>query len=136
MTDTLVVQPEKTEHEKYMLENADGANLELEVSWNKASENREKLRLTDVGTGTKYIIDRNQLMSILFIISDEGDQMKFMKERLSQVSFQRRQITTVLKKDHQKGETLTIYVDIPVEITDISKRVDPDMAKVANMIKQ
>lgn len=122
-------ESEKKDHETYAIldESGEDNHLTFEVNWNDSVKPATKIRLTDKKSGKYYIIDRNQLLSIMFIISDEGDQMQFMKETLRQITVQRRAVEIgPLTREHHKGEMLTVYVDVPIEISDVSRRMSAD----------
>ncbi len=122
-------ESEKTDHETYTLpDEAGGDNhLTFEVNWNESVKPAKKIKLTEKKTGKSWIIDRNQLMSIMFIISDDGDQMQFMKETLKQITIQRRAVKLApLVRDHHKGEVLKVFIDIPIEVSDITRRMSAD----------
>lgn len=133
----------KTTHEGFVLENEGnkGHGLRMEVNWNEAVKPAVKIRFTDEKTGQTYIIDRMELMSAMFAIADEKEQMDFISEQYETVKMRRMLIPLVpkIRMVLEPGEKYYFPADIPItHITGprtrpLSKK---DAAKGASLLKK
>lgn len=103
-------EPDKKDHEMFVLPDESGQdrNLLLEVNWNDSVRPMKKIRLKDEQTGQSYIIDRDQLMTVMFALADEVDQMAFVNQKVATVDRVERHYEVVLQRDYRKGEKMLV----------------------------
>lgn len=136
-------QPDSViDHEAYTIPNEmesdNASHLKFEVNWIDSVKPFKKIRLTDVKTGAQYVIDKEQLMTLMFILSDEEDQEKFVTETMQNNLIMERYFDVKLSKDYHKGETVTVRLPIKAQLDEFTRRpikVDPK-AKDSIVIKR
>ncbi len=114
----------RIEREHYVLIDQDhnGSDLVLEVNWNDSVKPFKKIRLTDDKSGKKYVIDKGQLMSILFMVSDEDDQQRFISEKMTNKVVFERYYDVKMTKDYRKGEIMTVRLPMSAQLEEFKRR--------------
>lgn len=105
---------EKT-HRKFLIPDKTGRgnHLGLEVNWNKMVGNSEKIRLFTAG-GEEVVIDRKDLLSLLFVFGDEDDQQQLINVGLQEQLVHETMFEVTTTRPYMKGEKLVVR--LPVEV--------------------
>ena len=115
-----------TSHERFRMQEDGGPEWFLEVNWDTKDEktNASKVVKVTFPDGKSAFVKKEHLLSVLFAIGNESEQMRMVPETLKRVRWYETTLSVTAKKDIKKGEELVFPVKLslpPVEEEVIGK---------------
>ena len=88
--------------------------VKVEIKWFKNGHRRIKLMMNGVET----TVERDALMTILFMLANREQRRKSINQFLTRVRPFSTRITLAAKKDIKKGEPISAFITIPLPLDD------------------
>ena len=99
-----------------------GNHLGIEVNWNSGVKPAKLLRFFD-SKGNEYVIDRKELLSIMFMFGDESDQMDMITPVVQRQHMREYHFKFKARQDYHKGEAVVVSALIPIKTEVVRPRV-------------
>ena len=124
------------EHTKYLMPDRSGRgnHLAIEVNWNSKVKPCLMVKFSDK-SGNEYIVSRDELMSIMFMLSDEEQQMGLVKPVVQEATFHDRVYSVLATRPYQKGEKILVKLSIPVQMSVMKERHKQAMRGTLRRVK-
>ena len=107
-----------TERQKIVLSDILGRGNEviLETNWNSLVKNSKFIKITI--DDKELIVDKDQLFTVLFMISDEDQQTKMVGKFFKQYSVRHENhlVAITTNKEIKKGETINVPVALTINM--------------------
>lgn len=90
-----------------------GRHLGVEVNWSEGVKPARLLRFFDQ-QGNEYLVDRKELLSIMFLFGDADDQMHMVSPTLHRQTVKHFEVKFKAQQHYRKGDEVTAHIEIPV----------------------
>lgn len=99
-----------------------GNHLGVEVNWNEGVKPAKLMRFFD-REGHEYVVDRKELLSIMFLFGDDNDQMKMITPVLQKQQLRPFQFKFKARQDYHKGDEVAVEAMVPIRQETIQPKV-------------